>query len=462
MSDKKIVVLGGGPGGYAAAFLAADKGMDVTLVDISNKLGGVCLHRGCIPSKTLLHIAHLITETKEAKAWGIDFGDPVIDLSAVRKWKNQIIDKMANGLTQLSKQRDIKFISGKGVFKDSKTLEVEGKDIQYDHCIIATGSHPANPFKNIPNTIDSTEALNLNKIPEKLLVIGGGYIGLEMGSVYAALGSRVTVVEIMDQLLNGVDRDLVRPLQNRLKKQFEAILLETKIEDINNNNSEVLVALKSKTGLEQRDFDQVLVSVGRIPNTKGLGLENTKVRLNNNGFIITDTKQKTYDPYISAIGDVVGGAMLAHKASHEAKIAVEVLEGKNTSFNNRIMPAVIFTDPEIAWAGMTETQARIEGKEISIAKFPWVASGRAQSLGRGEGVTKLIIEPKTEKIIGIGLTGSGAGELISEGVLAIEMGIKAKDLALSIHPHPTLSETMMEAAEVFYGTATHIYKKKRT
>ena len=462
MSDKKIVVLGGGPGGYAAAFLAADKGMDVTLVDISNKLGGVCLHRGCIPSKTLLHIAHLITETKEAKAWGIDFGDPVIDLSAVRKWKNQIIDKMANGLTQLSKQRDIKFISGKGVFKDSKTLEVEGKDIQYDHCIIATGSHPANPFKNIPNTIDSTEALNLNKIPAKLLVIGGGYIGLEMGSVYAALGSRVTVVEIMDQLLNGVDRDLVRPLQNRLKKQFEAILLETQIEDINNNNSEVLVALKSKTGLEQRDFDQVLVSVGRIPNTNGLGLENTKVRLNNNGFIIADTKQKTDDPYISAIGDVVGGAMLAHKASHEAKIAIEVLEGKNTSFNNRIMPAVIFTDPEIAWAGMTETQARIEGKEISIAKFPWVASGRAQSLGRGEGVTKLIIEPKTEKIIGIGLTGSGAGELISEGVLAIEMGIKAKDLALSIHPHPTLSETMMEAAEVFYGTATHIYKKKRT
>ena len=462
MSDKKIVVLGGGPGGYAAAFLAADKGMDVTLVDISNKLGGVCLHRGCIPSKTLLHIAHLITETKEAKAWGIDFGDPVIDLSAVRKWKNQIIDKMANGLTQLSKQRDIKFISGKGVFKDSKTIEVEGKDIQFDHCIIATGSQPANPFKKVLNTIDSTEALNLNKIPEKLLIVGGGYIGLEMGSVYAALGSRVTVVEIMDQLLNGVDRDLVRPLQNRLKKQFEAILLETQIEDINNNNSKVLVALKNKTGLEQRNFDQVLVSVGRIPNTNGLGLENTKVRLNNNGFIIADTKQKTDDPYISAIGDVVGGAMLAHKASHEAKIAIEVLEGKNTSFNNRIMPAVIFTDPEIAWAGITENQARIEGKEISIAKFPWVASGRAQSLGRGEGLTKLIIEPKTEKIIGIGLTGSGAGELVSEGVLAIEIGIKAKDLALSIHPHPTLSETLMEAAEVFYGTATHIHKKKRT
>ena len=462
MSDKKIVVLGGGPGGYTAAFFAADKGMDVTLIDIGNKPGGVCLHRGCIPSKALLHIAHLINETKEAKAWGINFGDPKVDLDTVRKWKNQIIDKMANGLTQLSKQRNIKFISGKGVFKDSNTLKVEETEFSFDHCIIATGSSPTQPFANIPNTFNSTEALNLDSIPENLLVIGGGYIGLELGSVYAALGSQVTVIEITDQLLNGVDRDLVRLLHNKIKKQFQAIFLETQVVALENNSSGVLVTLKNKTGTEQRDFDQVLISVGRNPNTNGLGLENTKVKINNKGFIISDSQQKTHDSSISAIGDVTGDPMLAHKASHEAKVAVEVLEGKSTNFENRIIPAIVFTEPEIAWAGLTETQAQIDGENISVAKFPWGASGRAQSLGHSEGLTKLIIEPKTEKILGVGLSGTGAGELISEGVLAIEMGIKAKDLALTIHPHPTLSETLMEAAEVFYGTATHIYKRKRT
>jgi len=461
MSDKKIIILGGGPGGYTAAFLAADKGMDVTLVDIGNKPGGVCLHRGCIPSKALLHIAHLINETKEAKSWGIHFGDPKIDLESVRKWKNQIIDKMANGLTQLSKQRNIKFISGKGVFKDSNTLKVEGTEFPFDHCIIATGSSPTQPFANIPNTFNSTEALNLDSIPGNLLVIGGGYIGLELGSVYAALGSQVTVVEITDQLLNGVDRDLVRLLQNKIKKQFEAIFLETQVVALENNSSGVLVTLKNKTGTEQRDFDQVLISVGRNPNTNGLGLENTNVKINDKGFIIVDLEQKTNDPCISAIGDVTGDPMLAHKASHAAKLAVEVIEGKSTNFENRVIPAIVFTEPEIAWAGLTETQAQIDGENISVAKFPWGASGRAQSLGHSEGLTKLIIEPKTEKILGVGLSGTGAGELISEGVLAIEMGIKAKDLALMIHPHPTLSETLMEAAEVFYGTATHIYKRKR-
>ena len=462
MSVKKLVVLGGGPGGYAAAFLAADKGMDVTLVDIGNKPGGVCLHRGCIPSKALLHIAHLINEAKEAKAWGINFGDPKIDLDAVRKWKNQIIDKMASGLTQLSKQRNIKFISGKGVFKDSNTLKVEGKEFPFDHCIIATGSSPTQPFEKIPNAFNSTEALNLDNIPVNLLVIGGGYIGLELGSVYAALGSQVTVVEITDQLLNGVDRDLVRLLQNKIKKQFEAILLGTQVVALENNSSGVSVTLKNKIGTEQRIFDQVLISVGRNPNTNGLGLESTNVKRNAKGFIITDSQQKTNDSCISAIGDVTGGPMLAHKASHEAKVAVEVIEGKSTNFENRVIPAIVFTEPEIAWAGLTETQAKIDEEKISVAKFPWGASGRAQSLGSGEGLTKLIIDPKTEKIIGVGLAGKGAGELISEGVLAIEMGIKAKDLALTIHPHPTLSETLMEAAEVFYGTATHIYKKKRT
>tara|TARA_B100000686_G_scaffold349306_1_gene442385 strand:- start:592 stop:1980 length:1389 start_codon:yes stop_codon:yes gene_type:complete len=462
MSAKKLVVLGGGPGGYAAAFLAADKGMDVTLVDIGNKPGGVCLHRGCIPSKTLLHIAHLINETKEAKAWGINFGDPKVDLESVRKWKNQVIDKMAIGLTQLSRQRNVKFVSGKGVFKDSNTLEVEGTEFLFDHCIIATGSRPTQSFENIPNTFNSTGALNLDSIPTSLLVIGGGYIGLELGSVYAALGSRVTVVEITDRLLNGVDRDLVRLLQNRIKKHFESILLETQVTTLNNNGSGVSVTLKNKTGTEQRVFDQVLISVGRSPNTNELGLENTKVKINDKGFIVVDSQQKTNDSFISAIGDVTGDPMLAHKASHEAKVAVEVIAGKSTNFDNRVIPAIVFTDPEIAWAGLTETQAQTDGKKISVAKFPWGASGRAQSLGRGEGLTKLIIEPKTEKILGVGLAGTGAGELISEGVLAIEMGIKAKDLSLMIHPHPTLSETLMEAAEVFYGTATHIYKKKRT
>ena len=461
MSTKKIVVLGGGPGGYAAAFLAADRGMDVTLIDVEKKPGGVCLHRGCIPSKALLHIAHLINETKEAKAWGVDFGEPKVDLDVVRNWKNQVIDKMATGLLQLCKQRKVEFVSGKGLFKDSQTIEVDGKLFSFDHCILATGSRPIQPFQKNSNLIDSTGALDLESVPEKLLVIGGGYIGLEMGSVYAALGSQVTIVEMMDRLLNGVDRDLVRPLQHRIKKQFEAILLSTKVGEIKQTESKIHVTLENESGTEQKGFDRVLVSVGRAPNTDRLGLENTNVKLNEKGFVVADSQQKTSDPNIYAIGDVIGGAMLAHKATHEAKIAVEVLDGKNSDFNNRVIPAVVFTDPEIAWAGLTETESQAQGRKISIAKFPWGASGRAQTLGRGEGMTKLIIDPKSEKIIGVGLTGAGAGELISEGVLAIETGTKAKDLALAIHPHPTLSETLMEAADVFYGTATHIYKRKR-
>jgi dihydrolipoamide dehydrogenase len=461
MSAKKIVVLGGGPGGYAAAFLAADRGMDVTLIDVEKKPGGVCLHRGCIPSKALLHIAHLINETKEAKAWGVDFGQPKVDLDVVRNWKNQVIDKMATGLLQLCKQRKVEFVSGKGLFKDSQTIEVDGKFFSFDHCILATGSRPIQPFQKNSNLIDSTGALDLESVPEKLLVIGGGYIGLEMGSVYAALGSQVTIVEMMDRLLTGVDRDLVRPLQHRIKKQFEAILLSTKVGEIKQTESKIHVTLENESGTEQKVFDRVLVSVGRAPNTDRLGLENTNVKLNEKGFVVADSQQKTSDPNIYAIGDVIGGAMLAHKAAHEAKIAVEVLDGKNSDFNNRVIPAVVFTDPEIAWAGLTETESQAQGRKISIAKFPWGASGRAQTLGRGEGMTKLIIDPESEKIIGVGLTGAGAGELISEGVLAIETGTKAKDLALAIHPHPTLSETLMEAADVFYGTATHIYKRKR-
>ena len=462
MSIKKLVVLGGGPGGYAAAFLAADKGMDVTLIDAGKKPGGVCLHRGCIPSKALLHIAHLINETKEAKAWGVDFGDPKIDLDAVRNWKDQVIDKMATGLVQLCKQRKVEFVSGKGMFKDSQTIEVDGKSFSFDHCVLATGSRPIQPFQNNSHLIDSTDALDLESIPEKLLIVGGGYIGLEMGSVYATLGSQVTIVEMMDGLLTGVDRDLVRPLQHRIKNQFKAILLNTRVTEIKQAESKTHVTLENESGTEKKVFNRVLVSVGRAPNTDGLGLENTKVKLNEKGFVIADSQQKTDDSQISAIGDVIGGSMLAHKAAHEAKVAVEVIDGESSDFNNRIIPAVVFTDPEIAWAGLTETEAQAQGKEIAIAKFPWGASGRAQTLGRGEGLTKLIIDPESEKIVGVGLTGAGAGELIAEGVLAIETGTKAKDMALSIHPHPTLSETLMEAADVFYGTATHIYKRRRT
>jgi dihydrolipoamide dehydrogenase len=461
MSTKRLVVLGGGPGGYAAAFLAADKGIDVTLIDTGKKPGGVCLHRGCIPSKTLLHLAHLINETKEAKTWGIDFGEPKIDLDTVRNSKNQIIDKMATGLAQLCKQRKVKFVSGKGKFKDSQTIEINEKLYSFDHCILATGSRPIQPFHNDSNLIDSTGALDLESIPEKLLVIGGGYIGLEMGSVYAALGSQVTLVEMMDGLLTGVDRDLVRPLQHRIKNQFEEIHLNTKVTEIKQIKSKTHVTIENESGTKQKIFDRVLVSVGRAPNSDELGLENTQVKLNNKRFVIVDSKQKTSDPNISAIGDVIGGAMLAHKATHEAKVSVEVINGESSNFNNRVIPAVVFTDPEIAWAGLTETEAKTQGKKYSIAKFPWGASGRAQTLGRGEGMTKLIIDPESEKIIGVGLTGAGAGELIAEGVLAIETGTKAKDLALSIHPHPTLSETLMEAADVFYGTATYIYKRKR-
>ena len=460
MNGKKLAVLGGGPGGYTAAFLAADRGMEVTLIDSGIKLGGVCLHRGCIPSKTLLHIAHLINETREAKIWGVDFGNPKLDLDGIRNWKNQIINKMALGLTQLCKQRNVKFVSGKGVFKNSNTIKVGKIPYIFDHCILATGSRPAQIFKDDLRIIDSTKALEIKQIPNRLLVIGGGYIGLEMGSVYTALGSQVTVIEMKDNILTGVDRDLVRPLQNKIKNQFEAILLNTKLTNIESKGSQIGVTLESLEKKEQKLFDQILVAIGRKPNTENLGLENTKVKINENGFVIADSQQKTADPNISAIGDVTGGALLAHKASNEAKVAVEVLAGEITDFKNRVIPAVVFTDPEIAWAGLTEIEAQNQGRDISIVKFPWGASGRAQTLGRTEGLTKLIIDSVSEKIIGVGITGTGAGELIAEGVLAIETGAKARDLTLSIHPHPTLSETIMEAAELFYGEATHIYKKK--
>ncbi len=464
MSEKNILVLGGGPGGYAAAFLAADAGMNVTLVDADSKPGGVCLHRGCIPSKTLLHLARLIQETRAAKNWGITFAEPEIDLDKIRQWKNQVTDKLANGLTMLCKQREVKFVSGKGVFQDSNTVVVSGKDeIRFDHCILAVGSVPIRPqifSGSSPRIMDSTSALEMEEIPKRILIVGGGYIGLEMGTVYAALGSRVTVVEMMEGLLPGVDKDLVRPLHLRLKKQFEAIYLNTKVTSVQAGDSGVEVQFEGEVEDKAQSYDRLLISVGRQPNSQGIGLENTKVTLDDKGFVQIDASQKTSDPAILAIGDVVGGAMLAHKASAEGRVAVEILAGENARFDHRAIPAVVFTDPEIAWAGITETEAGEKSVPIKIAKFPWGASGRAQTLGRSDGLTKLILDPETERILGVGIAGPGAGELIGEGVLAIEMGAVAKDLASSIHPHPTLSETLMEAAEVFYGNSIHLHQKK--
>lgn len=463
MSKKHLLVLGGGPGGYAAAFLAADMGMTVTLVDSGHKPGGVCLHRGCIPSKALLHLAKLIHETRQAKEWGVVFGEPAIDIGQVRQWKNSVVDKMASGLVTLCKQRGVKFVSGHGVFQDSHTIVVSGKDtIRFDHCILAVGSRPILPkmFEALdPPVLDSTSALEVDEIPKKILIVGGGYIGLEMGTVYAAFGSKVTVVEMMDSLLPGVDADLVRPLQLRLKRQFENIFLKTKVESIEKSNSGFTAVLEGAVSEKEHTFDQILVSVGRQPNSKGIGLEHTKVKTDEHGFVEIDHQQHTADSAISAIGDVVGGAMLAHKATAEAHVAVEVIAGKEEAFDHRAIPAVVFTDPEIAWAGVTETEARKSHREIKIAKFPWGASGRAQTLGRPDGFTKLILDPETGKILGVGLVGSGAGELIGEGVLAIEMGALAEDLAFSIHPHPTLSETLMEAAEVYLGKSPHVYQK---
>jgi len=465
MSREHLVILGAGPGGYTAAFLAADRGMKVTLVDAQKSPGGVCLHKGCIPSKALLHVAGNINESRLAKEWGVDFGDPTIDLDRLRNWKEGVLLKMSGGLTMLCKQRGVNYIHGSAAFKDSHTITVSGRDpLEFDHCILATGSRPALPKlfqEGGPRIMDSTAALTLTDIPQRLLVVGGGYIGLEMGSVYAALGSRVCVVEMTNELLPSVDRDLVRPLQGKLSKDFEAIHLNTLVTSVVAEGNSVSVIMKSGEETVEETFDRILVSVGRCPNSDAIGLNNTEVELDENGFVKVDEKQKTTDSSILGIGDVVGGPMLAHKASYEARVAVEGLAGEETRPSNRTVPAVVFTDPEIAWCGLTESDARLKGEKVEIARFPWAASGKAQALGRTNGISKLVLEAGTGRVLGVGIVGHGAGELIAEGVLAIEMGATAKDLAHTIHPHPTLSETLMEAAEVFFGTATHVRKRPK-
>jgi dihydrolipoamide dehydrogenase len=466
-----IAVVGAGPGGYAAAFLAADLGMNVTLIDPEINPGGVCLYRGCIPSKALLHVAKLIEESRQAKDWGIEFTPPTIGLDRLRSWKEGVVKKLTGGLGVLSKQRKVHYMQGRAAFENSNSLRVtkaEGSSsetLRFDRIILATGSRPAivpTLKLDTPRMMDSTGALNLEDVPGTLLVVGGGYIGLELGSVYAALGTRVTVVEMLPGLLPGADRDLVAPLRKRLEKMFDAILLNTTVASVKDEGRAIRATLKPQDGGEQEKlFDRVLVSVGRKPNSEIPGLEKTRVQVGPRGFIEVNKQLQTDDPAIYAIGDVVGEPMLAHKASHEGRTAVEAIAGHKVAFEPNAIPAVVFTDPEVAWCGITETQAQKENREIKVAKFPWAASGRAITLDRPDGMTKLIVDPQTERVLGVGIVGVGAGEMIAEGVLAIEMAALAKDVALSIHPHPTLSETVMESAEVFFGTSTHIYRPKR-
>jgi len=465
-----IAVVGAGPGGYAAAFLAADLGMTVTLIDPELNPGGVCLYRGCIPSKALLHVAKLIEESEQAKNWGIDFAAPKIDLARLRSWKEGVIKKLTGGLGVLSKQRKVTYIQGRAAFENSTTLRVTKSDgseqsLTFDRIVIATGSRPAivpTLKLDTPRIMDSTGALNLEDIPGSLLVVGGGYIGLELGSVYAALGTRVTIVEMLSGLLPGADRDLVLPLHKRLEKLFDGILLNTTVAAVKDEGNSIRATLKGQDGnAQEKVFDRVLVSVGRKPNSEIPGLEKTRVQLGPRGFIQVNKQLQTDDPAIYAIGDVVGEPMLAHKAMHEGRTAAEAIAGHKVAFEPNAIPAVVFTDPEVAWCGLTETQAQKETREIKVAKFPWAASGRAITLDRPEGMTKLLIDPQTERVLGVGIVGVGAGELIAEGVLAIEMAALAKDVAMTIHPHPTLSETVMNSAEVFFGTPTDIYRPKR-
>jgi dihydrolipoamide dehydrogenase len=472
MTSVQVAVVGGGPGGYAAAFLAADLGLSVALIDPEPNPGGVCVYRGCIPSKALLHVAKLVDESRHAKAWGVEFAEPRIDLGKLREFKNSVVMRLTSGTGQLAKYRKVQHIQGLAEIAGPHTLRVrkaagEPEPLQFEHAILATGSAPAIPPMlkvDDPRIMDSTGALDLPDIPKSLLVVGGGYIGLELGSVYATLGSAVTVVEMTAGLLPGADRDLVDILAKRIAGRMKSVLLNTRVVQLKPEAKGIRVVFEgegAKDAAREQVFDRVLVSVGRRPNSKIRGLDSTRVRVDERGFIVVDEQRRTDEPSIFAIGDVVGEPMLAHKASHEGRTAVEVIAGENVAFEPRAVPAVVFTDPEVAWCGLTEAQAQKEGRKVAVAKFPWGASGRAITLDRMDGLTKLVLDPATERLLGVGLVGTGAGELIAEGVLAIEMGANATDLKLSIHPHPTLTETLMESAEVFFGQATHVYRPKR-
>ncbi len=469
-TKTELAVLGGGPGGYVAAFVAADMGMQVTLIDKNVNPGGVCLHVGCIPSKALLHVAKLLRETREAANWGVSFGEPKIDLDKLREYKNSVVNKLTGGTGQLSKMRKINYLHGTGSFTDANTIKVElnnggTEEVKFDNAILATGSEPAMipglPYES-GKVWDSTGALALETIPERLLVIGGGYIGLELGSVYSALGSKVSVVEMMPGLLPGADKDMVRVLQKSLDNAFESIMTKTKVVEVKESGDKLKVKFEGE-GIEQteQEFDRVLVSVGRRPVTKDLGLENTNISISEKGFVEVNEKCQTKEPSIYAIGDIVGGAMLAHKASAEGKVAVEAIAGHKVAFEPNAIPAVVFTDPELAWTGLSETEAKAKGIKVEVARFPWTAGSRAVTIDRTDGLTKLIVDPETKRVLGMGVVGAGAGELIAEGTLAVEMAALAQDVAMTIHPHPTLSETVMESAELALGSSPHLYRPKR-
>jgi dihydrolipoamide dehydrogenase len=464
----EVVVIGAGPGGYAAAFYAADLGKKVILVEREKRLGGVCLNRGCIPSKALLHATHALAASDESAHRGIVFAKPTVDLDKLRAWKESILTKLGGGVAQLAKMRNVQVITGRGYFEDSTTLRVEtdagNQFIKFEHAILAAGSKPALPRAfdlGNPRVMTSTEALEIEDIPPRLLVIGGGYIGMELGTVYARLGSEVIVVEALDNVLAGADQDLARPVVQAAKKAFKEIRTKAKVLSMATSGKQIKVVIEHEGQQLTELYDRVLVSVGRTPAGDDLGLENTKVVRDEKGFVEVNAQQQTADPNIYAIGDIAGGVLLAHKAHKEARIAVENICGQPAAFENILIPAVVFTDPELAWVGLTEAEARAKNIKVEIAKFPWAASGRALSFDRTDGLTKLIIEPESERILGVGIVGHNAGELIAEATVLIEMGATAKDLALTVHPHPTLSETLMEAAEMFYGHATHALAKKR-
>ena len=457
VDEVEVAVLGGGPGGYSAAFRCAELGLETVVIDAAQRLGGACLFEGCIPSKALLHVAAVLSEAERAKEFGVDFGEPRISLDPLRKWKQErVVGKLARGLAAVAKAKGVEVIGGRGVFEDSSTLRIEAgetlRKVRFKHAIVATGSRPSGlPGLTIESDriMDSTAALELADIPERLLVIGGGYIGLELGTVYAVLGSSVTVVEMTDGLLPGVDRDLVQPLQRRVTQLFAAIHLETRVAALREAGAEIEADLEGR-GTER--FDRVLVAVGRRAQSDGLGLETTRVRLTERGrFVQVDERCRTEDPRIYAVGDVTGEPMLAHRAMRQGKVAAEVLAGRPAAFDNVAIPAVVFTDPEIAWCGLSEAQAKAQGLTVKVSKFQWAASGRAATLGRSDGLTKLVTDGASGRILGVGIVGPGAGELIAEATLAVETAALAEDVAATIHAHPTLSEGLMEAAEHLLG-----------
>lgn len=454
-----LVVIGAGPGGYDAAFKAVELGLSVTLIDPELNPGGVCLHRGCIPSKAFLHVAKLVSEAEESEKIGVRFLKPEIDTTVVRDWKNEVVEKLTGGLGAKVEKMKINYLRGTARFEDSHRLNVSMFDgttteLNFDQAILATGSRPImlpGIAEGSQRIIDSTGALELNDVPESLLVIGGGYIGLELGSAYAALGSKVSVVEMTNGLLPGCDRDLVSVLKRRLEKKFTAILLNTKVVSLEEQKGSVLVTLEDKQGEQSRKrFKKVLIAIGRKPNTESLGLENTSIVRDEQNFIVVDGQQRTAESHIFAIGDIAGEPMLAHKAYAEASVAAEAAAGRKAVYDPRAIPAVVFTDPEIAWCGLTETAAREQKIKIETAKIPWRGNGRALTLGRDDGMTKLIVDPATDRLLGMAVVGPGAGELIAEGVVAIEMAAVSEDLRKSIHPHPTLSETIFDAAQMLF------------